>query len=161
MSAATASAHPTTTGFGPLRTVRLGLSRVGYEVRSYFRQGDTVFFTFLFPLVMLTIFSIAFSDAEFGRTPDGDPMTAIKAFCRVKFNKPSMLQHLEASRETEIAALNGAVVRLGAELGIPTPYNQAITFMVEAMQHHRIKMRLQPDIDYEALEKDAKARAKL
>ena len=86
---------------------------------------------------------------------DGDPMTAIKAFCRVKFNKPSMLQHLEASRETEIAALNGAVVRLGAELGIPTPYNQAITFMVEAMQHHRITMRQHPDIDYEALEKDA------
>ena len=50
-------------------------------------------------------------------------------------------------------------MRVGAELGIPTPYNQAITFMVEAMQHHRIRQRLQPDIDYEAMEKEAKARA--
>jgi 2-dehydropantoate 2-reductase len=89
-----------------------------------------------------------------------DPMTAIKAFCRIKFNKPSMLQHLEASRETEIGSLNGAVVRLGAELGIPTPYNQAITWMVESMQHHRIKIQREPDIDYAALEKQAKALAK-
>jgi 2-dehydropantoate 2-reductase len=91
---------------------------------------------------------------------DEDPMTAIKAFCRVKFNKPSMLQHLEASRETEIGALNGAVVRLGAALGIPTPYNQAISWMVESMQHHRIKMLREPDIDYDALERQAKAAAK-
>ena len=41
-------------------------------------------------------------------------MTAIKAFCQMKFNKPSMLQHIEASRETEVDALNGAVVREGA-----------------------------------------------
>ncbi|MDM4762456.1 ABC transporter permease [Galbitalea sp. SE-J8] len=49
-----------------MRTVRLGLARARYEVRSYFRQGDTVFFTFLFPLVLLTIFSVAFSEQPFG-----------------------------------------------------------------------------------------------
>lgn len=43
------------------RTVRLGISRARYEVRLYFRHGDTVFFTFLFPIVMLAIFSVAFS----------------------------------------------------------------------------------------------------
>jgi 2-dehydropantoate 2-reductase len=59
---------------------------------------------------------------------DPDPMKSIKAFCQVKFNRPSMLQQIEASRETEIDALNGAVVREGAALGIPTPYNQAITW---------------------------------
>lgn len=48
------------------RTLTLGLSRVGYEVKTYFRQGDSVFFTFLFPLVMLTIFSVAFSEQSFG-----------------------------------------------------------------------------------------------
>ena len=62
------------------RTVRLGLSRVGYEVRSYFRQGDTVFVTFLFPLVMLTIFSVAFSEQDFG-----DGLTA------AEFYLPGML----------------------------------------------------------------------
>lgn len=43
-----------------------GLARVRYEIMSYFRQGDSVFFTFLFPLVMLTIFSVAFSEIDYG-----------------------------------------------------------------------------------------------
>ena len=47
-----------------MRAVRLGALRIGYEVRAYFRQGDTVFFTFLFPVVMLTIFSVSFSEAS-------------------------------------------------------------------------------------------------
>jgi ABC-2 type transport system permease protein len=60
------------------RTVRLGLSRIGYEVRAYFRQGDQVFFTFLFPLVMLTIFSVAFSEGTFG--PPGAELTAAEYY---------------------------------------------------------------------------------
>ena len=39
-----------------MRTLALGASRTRYEVRAYFRAGDTVFFTFLFPIVMLAIF---------------------------------------------------------------------------------------------------------
>jgi ABC-2 type transport system permease protein len=58
------------------RAVRLGFLRIGYEVRAYFRQGDTVFFTFLFPVVMLTIFSVSFSEGNFGQTEDGDVITA-------------------------------------------------------------------------------------
>jgi ABC-2 type transport system permease protein len=57
----TISMNETTRALPGGRTLRLGLSRVGYEVRSYFRQGDAVFFTFLFPIVMLAIFSVAFS----------------------------------------------------------------------------------------------------
>jgi ABC-2 type transport system permease protein len=54
------------------RTLRLGARRVQYEVRSYFRAGDTVFFTFLFPAVMLSIFSVAFSaSGNVGTAPDG------------------------------------------------------------------------------------------
>lgn len=41
--------------------------------------------------------------------------------------KPSMLRDLEAGRPTEIDALNGAVVRLGREVGVPTPANLAVT----------------------------------
>lgn len=48
------------------RTVRLGASRTLYEIKTYFRQGDSVFFTFLFPVVMLTIFSVAFGEVNFG-----------------------------------------------------------------------------------------------
>lgn len=56
---------------GLAHTLRLGLRRIGYEVRSYFRQGDSVFFTFLFPVVLLLIFSVAFSSQTFG-TPDDE-----------------------------------------------------------------------------------------
>lgn len=66
----------TTTLVTPARTVTVGLSRVGYEIRSYFRQGDSVFFTFLFPLVMLTIFSVAFSNASFGKDAAGRSVSA-------------------------------------------------------------------------------------
>jgi ABC-2 type transport system permease protein len=61
---------------GLARTLRLGALRIGYEVRAYFRQGDTVFFTFLFPVVMLTIFSVSFSEGNFGVTVDGTEITA-------------------------------------------------------------------------------------
>jgi len=55
-------------------TIALGASRIRYEVTTYFRQGDSVFFTFLFPLVMLTIFSVAFSEQSFG--PPGAEISA-------------------------------------------------------------------------------------
>lgn len=79
MTANTTAASPARGGLtenGVARAVRLGALRIGYEVRAYFRQGDTVFFTFLFPVVMLTIFSVSFSEASFGQTADGDDITA-------------------------------------------------------------------------------------
>jgi ABC-2 type transport system permease protein len=43
------------------RVLTLGVERTRYEVRSYFRAGDAVFFTFLFPTVIFVIFAAAFS----------------------------------------------------------------------------------------------------
>src|ERR1700754_3311193 len=55
-----------------MRTLALGFDRVRYEVLVYFRQGDTIFFTFLFPVVMLGIFSVAFQGlGKVGEAPDG------------------------------------------------------------------------------------------
>ena len=68
-----------------MSTIALGASRVGYEVKTYFRQGDSVFFTFLFPLVMLTIFSVAFSESSFGQDADGNDVSA------ATFYLPAML----------------------------------------------------------------------
>jgi len=59
-----------------IRTIRLGGRRIAYETRAYFRQGDTVFFTFLFPVVLLTIFAVSFSEASFGQTADGTEVTS-------------------------------------------------------------------------------------
>lgn len=61
-----------TTGFGIGRTLRLGLGRVRWEVRQYFRERDTVFFTFLFPTVIFLVFAAAFSSSgTVGARSDG------------------------------------------------------------------------------------------
>lgn len=75
---AASTTRTSTTSFAtdPTRTLRLGFSRVRYEVMTYFRQGDSVFFTFLFPLVMLTIFSVAFSEQSFGQDAAGGDVSA-------------------------------------------------------------------------------------
>lgn len=81
MTALTASArrqqHP--------GALALGAARIGYEVRAYFRQPDSVFFTFLFPVLLLTIFATAFAEQEFGRDADGEVVTAAAYYL------PSML----------------------------------------------------------------------
>jgi 2-dehydropantoate 2-reductase len=41
--------------------------------------------------------------------------------------RPSLLEDLEAGRRLEIESLNGTVVRLGHELGVPIPLNRAIS----------------------------------
>lgn len=43
----------------------------------------------------------------------------------------SMLQDIRQGRETEINFLNGAVVRLGARHGIPTPTNQTLVDLIK------------------------------
>jgi ABC-2 type transport system permease protein len=89
-----------------MNTVNLGLKRVGYEVRSYFRQGDTVFFTFLFPLVMLTIFSVAFSEASFGQDADGNPVSAGSFYLPAMLGAGLLLSGLQ-NLATDIATERG------------------------------------------------------
>ncbi|MCX5779393.1 MAG: ketopantoate reductase family protein [Firmicutes bacterium] len=46
----------------------------------------------------------------------------------------SMLQDIQRGRQTEIEALNGAVVRLGRDYAVPTPVNRVITTMLKAKE---------------------------
>ncbi len=56
--------------FPPRHSVAgLGLWRARFELKQYFRSADTVVFTFLFPIVMLGLFSVAFGG-------DGDMVPA-------------------------------------------------------------------------------------
>lgn len=48
-------------------------------------------------------------------------------------HESSMLQDLRAGRPTEIDALNGAVVDLGRDAGVPTPVNAALATLVRAL----------------------------
>jgi ABC-2 type transport system permease protein len=66
---------------GPARTLRLGGSRIRWEVRQYFRERDTVFFTFLFPTVIFLVFAAAFSASPaVGARPDGTGGVTIPAY---------------------------------------------------------------------------------
>ena len=50
---------------------------------------------------------------------------------------PSMAQDvLIHQRQTEVELLNGAIVRYGRELGIPTPVNGALTLMIQTIQQN-------------------------
>lgn len=63
------------------RTLRLGARRVAWEVRQYFRERDTVFFTFLFPTVIFLVFAAAFSTRDpVGARPDGTGGISLAAY---------------------------------------------------------------------------------
>jgi 2-dehydropantoate 2-reductase len=49
-------------------------------------------------------------------------------------HRSSMLQDVEAGRKTEIDYLNGAVVRMGARHGTPTPSNEAVASLIRARE---------------------------
>ncbi len=52
-------------------------------------------------------------------------------------HKPSMLQDVEAGRETEIDFLNGAIVAFGERHGVEAPLNRALTALIRAKQAPR------------------------
>lgn len=53
---------------------------------------------------------------------------------RTGTNISSMLQDVRNSRRTEVAYINGAVVRQGEQVGVPTPVNQTLTQLVQARE---------------------------
>ncbi len=46
----------------------------------------------------------------------------------------STLQDIDAKRQTEIEMFSGALMRMGEELGIPTPYNEYTYHMIKAFE---------------------------
>jgi len=51
-------------------------------------------------------------------------------------NRSSMGQDVDNKRQTEISAINGAVVKEAQKLGINVPVNQTLAALVETMQAH-------------------------
>jgi len=86
------------------------------------------------------------------RLPNPEIAAKIKEQCRKKFNKPSMLQHVEAGRRTEIDVLNGALIREAKALGIATPANEALVALLKGRELHRQRAVHEPDLDYDAWE---------
>ena len=68
---------------------------------------------------------------------DADPEELIDHAARPDVaydHKASMLQDVEAHRQTEIDYLNGGIVRFGDEHGVPTPHNRAIWALVRGLE---------------------------
>jgi 2-dehydropantoate 2-reductase len=68
------------------------------------------------------------------RLPEDDPRGHIHDHCWERYNRPSMLQHLESGRRTEIDALNGALVGRARALGVPVPVNETIVNIVKGLE---------------------------
>jgi 2-dehydropantoate 2-reductase len=68
---------------------------------------------------------------------DADPEQLIDHAARPDVaydHKASMLQDVEARRQTEVDYLNGGVVRFGREHGVPTPLNEAVVALIKGME---------------------------
>ena len=68
---------------------------------------------------------------------DADPEALIDHAARPEVaygHKASMLQDVEARRQTEVEYLNGGIVRFGREHGVATPLNEAVVALIEGME---------------------------
>ncbi|MEJ2097336.1 MAG: 2-dehydropantoate 2-reductase [Deltaproteobacteria bacterium] len=64
-----------------------------------------------------------------------DPLDfSLKAFASTKDNRVSMLQDVEAGRPTEIGNLNEVIVSEGRRYNIPTPYNEAVSWLTRGVE---------------------------
>lgn len=54
---------------------------------------------------------------------------------RVPFgNKPSTLQDIEHGRKTEVEMFGGTMIRMGKEVGVPTPYNELLYHAIKVLE---------------------------
>jgi 2-dehydropantoate 2-reductase len=98
---------------------------------------------------------LAVVEAEGVTLPEADPRAHIRDHCWERYNRPSMLQHLERGRRTEIDSLNAALVRRAQVHGIPVPVNEAIVRVIKARE--ATARRNGPKSDEQALEATARA----
>jgi 2-dehydropantoate 2-reductase len=67
--------------------------------------------------------------------PYADPVArALEVVQATAGNRSSMLQDVARGAPTEISTINGAIVREGERLGIPTPVNWTLTRLIEAIE---------------------------
>ena len=84
--------------------------------------------------------------------PNPNVVDDLKQHLPNRFNRPSMLQHVDAGRPTEIDAINGALNREAKVLGIATPYNESLIALLKGRERAQIRSVHDPNFDYEAWE---------
>ena len=70
--------------------------------------------------------------------PYGDAVEKVLAVAAATAtNRSSMLQDILHGRVTEIDAINGALVREGLRLAVPTPVNRTLTLLIQALEKNQ------------------------
>jgi 2-dehydropantoate 2-reductase len=95
---------------------------------------------------------LAVTDANTLRLADPDLRATVRRHCWEKFSRPSMLQHIQDGKRTEIDALNMKLVEEGRRLGVPTPYNEALALLLKGVEFKATVARDRSEADYAALE---------
>lgn len=73
--------------------------------------------------------------AKAGITPEGDVWDGVRRIPEAMPNQmSSTAQDLQRGRKTEIDHLNGCIVRLGEELGVPVPVNRLLLTLVKVLE---------------------------
>ncbi|MCH7676534.1 2-dehydropantoate 2-reductase [candidate division KSB1 bacterium] len=108
------------------------------------KNGDLLHHPLLRKILRATIQEVAAVATKHGiRLEHPDPIEHVFDICRATArNRSSMLQDIVRGTQTEIEAINGAVVDLGLRYGIPTPVNQ---FLLEQVQSKQAGQTFEPD----------------
>jgi 2-dehydropantoate 2-reductase len=82
--------------------------------------------------------AVMVAQARGARLHELDPIAHMLSIAQATgANRSSMLQDVLRGSPTEIATINGAVVREGRRLGVPTPVNDLLTALVQALDATR------------------------
>jgi 2-dehydropantoate 2-reductase len=66
----------------------------------------------------------------------GDPRALVQKGANAPGkHRASMLQDVQAKRQTEVDFMNGAIVEWGRKTGVPTPLNHAIWKLIKGLEH--------------------------
>ncbi|MCC2031221.1 ABC transporter permease [Microbacterium allomyrinae] len=102
----------------------VGAWRARFELVQYFRSGDTLFFTFLFPIFMLGLFSVAFgSDGDVQIAPDVPPISMAELYLPGMIAAGLLLSGFQnLAMDIAIERSDGMLKRLGGTPLSPVSY---------------------------------------
>lgn len=88
--------------------------------------------------------------------PVDDPRGHVLDHAWERYNRPSMLQHVEEGRRTEIDSLNGALLKEARALGVAVPFNEAVVLAIKSIEARNAARAKAPRVDEPASEAAAR-----
>jgi ABC-2 type transport system permease protein len=104
--------------------VGMGLWRARFEIAQYLRSGDTLMFTFLFPILMLGLFTVAFgADGDMQPAPGLPPVPVAQMYLPAMLAAGLLLSGLQnLAIDIAVDRSEGVLKRLGATPLSPVSY---------------------------------------